>query len=107
MALGVGIPAESSMPQVFISYSRKDKDTARKLTDALAMRKLDSWVDWQDIPPTADWEEEVYRGAETSDIFLILISPDSAQSEICRKELAHAVENGKRIIPVVVRDTDP
>ena len=42
------------MPQVFISNSRKDKDFARKLADALALRKLDAWVDWQDIPPSAD-----------------------------------------------------
>jgi len=95
------------MPQVFISYSRKDKEFARKLTDALAMRKLDSWVDWQDIPPSADWVEEVYKGAETSDVFLFIISPDSVQSDICRKELAYAVENGKRVIPVVARETDP
>lgn len=95
------------MPQVFISYSRKDKEFARRLTDALAMRKLDSWVDWQDIPPSADWVEEVYKGAETSDVFLFIVSPDSARSEICRRELDFAAKNGKRIIPVVARNTNP
>jgi len=41
--------------QVFISYSRKDKDFAPKLRDALAAQKREAWVDWKDIPLTAQW----------------------------------------------------
>jgi DNA-binding LacI/PurR family transcriptional regulator len=42
------------MPDVFISYSRKDKDFAHKLHDALAAQKRDVWVDWEDIPLASD-----------------------------------------------------
>ena len=36
-----------------------------------------------------------------------LISPDLVQSEMCNKEIAHAKENNKRIIPIVIRDANP
>ncbi|MCJ7434026.1 MAG: toll/interleukin-1 receptor domain-containing protein, partial [Anaerolineales bacterium] len=52
-------------------------------------------------------EQEIYRGIEEADAFLFLISPDSVASPMCNKEIAHAVKNGKRILPIVIRDTDP
>ena len=36
---------------------------------------------------------------------MFLLSPESAASEHCRRELAHAVELNKRILPVRVRET--
>ncbi|HLO28590.1 MAG TPA: TIR domain-containing protein, partial [Anaerolineales bacterium] len=77
---------------------------ARKLTDALKGQDLDFWIDWEGIPPTVDWWEEIQKGIEEADIFLFLISPDSANSKVCKREIEHAVQNGKRLIPVVVRD---
>ena len=38
--------------------------------------------------------------------FLFLISPDFAKSQICGKEIDTAVKNGKRIIPIVVREIE-
>ena len=94
------------MSDIFISYSRKDLTIARCIVEALAAQGLDTWIDWEDIPKTVDWEEEIYRGIEEADAFLFMISPDSAQSEMCKKEIAHAVKNGKRIIPIVIRNAD-
>lgn len=94
------------MARIFITYSPKDRDIVRKIAQSLTELDLDIWVDWEDIPPTVDWLQEIYRGIEEADTFLYLLSPDSAQSQSCSNELAHAVKNGKRIVPVVIRDTD-
>lgn len=94
------------MSHIFISYSRKDIDFASKIVKALAKNNLDTWVDWKSIPKGEDWEQEIYRGIEAASVFLFLISPDSAASEMCNKEIVHAVKNGKRILPIVLRDTD-
>ena len=94
------------MSHIFISYSRKDIDFAQKIVDALAANNLDTWIDWKSIPKGEDWEQEIYRGIEEADAFLFLISPDSVTSPMCNKEIEHAVENGKRILPIVIRDTD-
>ena len=92
------------MASLFISYSRKNIEAARKLTEALKGQALDFWIDWEGIPPTVDWWKEIEKGIEEADIFLFLISPDSAKSRVCKQEIEHAVKNGKRLIPVVVRD---
>jgi WD40 repeat protein len=95
------------MTTLFISYSRKDKEFAKKLTASLEGMGFESWVDWDDIPPTADWWDQVQKGIESADTFLFLISPDSVKSEICGREIDHAVKNGKRMVPVVVREVSP
>ncbi len=92
------------MTSLFISYSRKDIDLARKLTEAFKGQDLDFWIDWEDIPPTVDWWKEIEKGIEEADIFLFLISPDSAASNVCKQEIEHAAKNGKRLIPLVIRD---
>src|SRR6266498_275335 len=94
------------MTHIFISYSRKDIDFAGKIVQALAEKEVDTWIDWKNIPKGEYWEQEIYRGIEEADAFLFLISPDSVRSRICNKEIAHAVINSKRILPIVIRDTD-
>ena len=96
------------MTDVFISYSRKDTEFVRRLHAALAEQKRDIWVDWEDIPATADWWAEVQAGIEAANSFVFVISPDSVMSDICRNEVEHAVSNNKRMVPIMFRDiSDP
>lgn len=94
------------MTDVFISYSRKDKDFVRRLHDALAAHDRDTWVDWEDIPRAANWLDEIYGGIDAADTFVYVTSPDSLASEICNLEAAHARARNKRIIPIIRRDID-
>jgi WD40 repeat protein len=95
------------MTRAFISYSRKDIAIAKRLTAAFHENEIEPWIDWEDIPPSVDWWEQVEKGIEEADCFLFLMSPDSVKSEVCGKEIAHAVQNGNRIIPLVVHDIEP
>ena len=92
------------MARLFISYSRRNLDTARHLAQAFEDQGLDFWIDWEGIEPTLDWWKEICKGIEEADNFLFLISPDSIHSKVCRQELEHAVKNGKRLIPIVIVD---
>jgi len=94
------------MPDAFISYSRKNIGFARLLKDAFDEQELDVWIDWQDIPPSADWLAEVYEAIENSDSFIFLISENSVVSDVCKLEIAHALKNHKRLIPVVVNEVE-
>jgi TIR domain len=60
---------------VFLSYSRLDREFALRLHAALVARGKDVWVDEEDIPPTARWREELRAAIETADSFVFLISP--------------------------------
>ena len=92
------------MTDVFISYSRKDKDFVHQLNDALAAQERNTWVDWEDIPATADWWKEVTTGIEQADAFVFVISPDSVRSQVCRNEIDTALANNKRFIPLLRRE---
>src|SRR5690606_8280601 len=48
-----------------------------------------------------------YDGIEDADNFAFVISPDSVASEICEKELHHAIKHKKRLIPLLRRDVQP
>jgi len=88
--------------RVFISYAHEEKEFVRKFHDGLLKADLDVWVDWQDIPPAADWRAEVKHAIETADAFLFLISPGSIASKVCGEELDWATANNKKLIPVVI-----
>ena len=91
------------MARVFISYSRRDTDFVRKLNDALVAHNREAWVDWKDIPLTAEWQQEIFTNIEAADNFIFIISPDSVSSPNCRKEIDHAVSNNKRMVPIFRR----
>src|SRR5262249_40066769 len=91
------------MPDVFISYSRKDEPFAQELAAALAEQKRDVWLDKEDIEFTADWKQRVFRGIESANAFICILTPDYATSNVCREEADHAIANNKRLVPVLRR----
>ena len=67
------------MAKVFVSYSRKDIEFAKRLTGELQKSDLDFWIDWEGIPPTVDWWKEIEKGIEEADAFLFLINRQAAK----------------------------
>jgi hypothetical protein len=90
----------------FVSYSHRDREFALKLRTALHERGKDVWLDESGIYPAERWEPALQRAIEGSDAFIFVISPDSAASPECRRELDHALSFNKRVIPVVARSSD-
>jgi CHASE2 domain-containing sensor protein len=95
------------MADVFISYSRKDKDFVLRLHQALRERELDVWVDLEKIQPTEEFMEAIFRGIEEAQIFVTVLTPDWVRSVVGGREIKHATENNKRLVPIVARDVDP
>lgn len=92
---------------VFISYRRKDKEFTRQLDQALKREGLEVWVDWEDIPPgSTDFIEDIRVGIEGADVFLAVMSPAYLESTYTMGELQLAVENHKRIVPIVHKKFD-
>lgn len=94
------------MSDVFISYSRKDKEFVRWLDEALRAHGRDPWVDWEDIRPTEEFMDAIFRAIEGANVFVCVLSPALAASKICAEEIAHALKHNKRIVPVVCREVD-
>jgi WD40 repeat protein len=94
------------MPDVFISYSRKNREFVAQIHKALAAQNRDIWIDWEDIPFTADWWGEICSGIESADTFIFIMTPDSLSSPVCMMEVDHAMQHGKRLVPVTYTPPD-
>ena len=97
---------ETRPSKVFISYSRRNQPFVEKLHASLTKEGLDTWVDWEGIPLTADWWAEIVDAIEGSDGFVFVITPDSLASDICGRELQTAIEHNKRLIPILHIDPE-
>lgn len=98
--------ANNLMTQVFLSYSEKERSVMEKIARTLMRESFTVWTNKSDIKTGTDFEEMINRGIEEADNVIFLMSPNSLQSEFCQKELAHARACHKRIIPLLIVDTD-
>src|SRR5581483_2023938 len=94
---------QCGMASTFISYSRLDMQRTLRLRDALQARGHTAWIDMERLEPTEQWKQTIYQAIDEADAFLYLLSPDAITSEFCTHEVQYALENKKRIIPVVLR----
>ncbi len=80
------------MSDVFISHSRLDKDFVGKLREALAANKQGVRVDWEDIPPSQSWWDEIKKGIARANNSVLIMSEHSMASPICQMEIEYARE---------------
>ncbi|MEM9007154.1 MAG: TIR domain-containing protein, partial [Cyanobacteria bacterium P01_F01_bin.86] len=62
-----------------------------------------TWFDQESIASGTDFQEEIYRGIESCDNFIFVLSPPAVQSPYCADEVEHAARLHKRIIPLLYR----
>lgn len=91
-----------SMEKVFISYSRKDMDFVRKLAGDLEAAGYDVWWDITDLRGGDDWVRNIPEAIKTSRYFIVVLSPNSIESEWVRKEYTQALSLRKKIIPIML-----
>ncbi len=96
--------ASSANLDVFISYSRRDKEFVEALTQHLEACDRTYWIDWRDILPLTEWRQEIRQGILAANNFLFVMSPDSLISDECLKEVECAVAVNKRLVPIVCQD---
>lgn len=97
------IPARP-IPNVFLSYSRKDTEMMRRVRDDLKSANLSLWVDEEGLQPgTPQWEREIRNAIEMSDFVIVILSPDAEQSIWVAREIALAETLKRHILPLLVR----
>jgi CHASE2 domain-containing sensor protein len=91
---------------VFIAYSSADSEFVRKLNDGLQIQNKTTWFDQESIASGEDFQQEIYKGIESSNNFLFIISPNSLKSPYCTSELEYAQKLNKRIVTVLYQKVD-
>jgi hypothetical protein len=96
---------ERGAAHVFLAYARADRAFAERLREAFGEAGEETLVDW-DILPSEEFGDYVRAAVEAADTFVYVISPSSAESDLCRRELEHALSRNKRIVPVLLRQAE-
>jgi len=89
--------------QGLISYSRNDIKFARRLAGDLESVGFEAWWDISDLKGGDDWVRVIPTAIAASQFFVVLLSPDSIQSEWVSKEYTYALVNRMKIVPAMIR----
>lgn len=95
--------------QVFLLYSRGDKQAVRRLYYRIVKAGAKAWLDEKNILPGQDWQAEIRRAIYSSDIVIVCLSLQfNKQGGYRHEELKIALEKanslpGEQIFIVPVR----
>ena len=81
-------------PRTFISYSRQDSEFALQLARELRSEGFNIWFDQLDIRTGARWDDEIEAALEESEIFMVILTPDSSASDNVKDEIGYAIDTG-------------
>jgi hypothetical protein len=87
---------------VLISYSRQDQGYARKLEDDLRERGFEVWIDDR-IETGERWWRTIDQAIRACAVFVVVMTPDSGESEWVEKEIMLAQRQKKPVIPLLLR----
>ncbi|HKY54600.1 MAG TPA: toll/interleukin-1 receptor domain-containing protein [Anaerolineales bacterium] len=88
---------------IFISYSRRDQEFVTRLASDLNAQVAGVWFDQSTIQLGQKWHDEIMDGIRECKAFVLVLSPDAAESKYVREEVNKALELGKPIFPILYR----
>ncbi|MEJ2150399.1 MAG: toll/interleukin-1 receptor domain-containing protein, partial [Chloroflexota bacterium] len=99
--------AQQSPRHVFISYRRIEPDQgfAYRLANDLYDAEHPIWIDVSGITGGEIWNREIQRGIDDCYAYVVILSPDSMESDWVRNELLYALQHKRgRVFPVMYRE---
>lgn len=95
-----------TLKKVFFSYSRIDgAQFALRLALDLKKVQYDVWIDQEDIRAGSEWDLEIEKALETCDVLLFMETTSSVKSDNVLDEVYYALEQRKKVIPLIVVDS--
>lgn len=89
------------MGHIFISYSHKDSDYVQKLVKALENEGFNPWMDGR-LEYGSQWPLELQEHLDTCQALILVMTPNSLQSEWVQSELNRAKRKNKPIFPLLL-----
>ncbi|HSU49967.1 MAG TPA: toll/interleukin-1 receptor domain-containing protein [Segetibacter sp.] len=94
------------MQKIFFSYSRADgSEFALRLAVDLKKKGFDVWIDQEDIRAGLKWDAEIEKALESCDCLLYLETEKSVVSTNVLDEVYYAMEQNKKVIPLIFVDS--
>lgn len=91
---------------VFISYSREDKDRVLELATRLQAAGVSVWIDHGGIDGATLWGEEIVNALDRSKVLLLALTASAARSHNVAKEVVLVSERKGHILPVDLEPTN-
>jgi hypothetical protein len=95
---------QSPSRSVFVSYARSDGDFALQLARDLKSAGLAAWIDQIDIPPGDRWDAAIEKTLRQSECVVVVLSRASVQSANVMDEVSFALDEQKRVLPVLMEE---
>lgn len=100
--------------RVFLCHASQDKPAVRKLHRYLKQHGIEPWLDEIDLLPGENWEVEIPRALNASDVILVCLSKNSVNKEgYVQKEISFALDKALEkpdgtifIIPAKLEDCE-
>jgi TIR domain/prokaryotic YEATS domain len=89
------------MSHIFISYSSKDRDFALKLAEILE-KFFDVWIDRAELEGGLEWEKAIEEALADCQVFVVIVTPKSNDSEWVARETIRAEQLKKTRIPILL-----
>lgn len=86
--------------KIFISHLTANKEIAEALKEALKPYYVECFVAHEDITPTLEWQDEIFKALNTMDAFISLHCDKFKQSVWCQQEIGVALAKQVKIIPI-------
>ena len=105
----------STLPRVFVSYSRKDLAFVERLSRDLNQRECLCDYDVVETDPNNvvvgisaedDWWQRLQIMITRAQVVVFVLSRDSLSSRVCDEEVGFALSSGKRVIPATYGTVD-
>jgi len=94
------------MISVFISYAHEDSAVIDKIQLHLDAAGYAIWIDRESIAGGELWRTRIVEAIENSNVFLLMLSPNSVRSKHVLQELNIADGESKPILPVLIETTE-
>jgi CRP-like cAMP-binding protein len=88
-------------PEVFVSYSRQDRDFAVRLVNDLRKQRFNVWLDIYNIDAGKSWARQVGEALEACTLMLLVLSPTSLASNNVEDEWNYYLDQHKPVLPVL------
>jgi CheY-like chemotaxis protein len=95
------------MPKAFICYAHENDAFARLAEMMLKQAGYDVWLDDRKVRVGQEWRKAIDDGIATSDVLLVVITPESCHSKYVTYEWAYALGRGIKVIPLLLEQCEP
>lgn len=90
---------------VFVSYSREDKDRVLGLVAQLRAAGVGVWIDQGGIDGATQWGEVIVNALDGAKVLLLMVSESAVRSHNVLKEVVLVSERKGNILPVLLEPT--